>query len=189
MPFSQNSQLTPILGFVESLRPGSVLDVGAGMGKYGFLLRTSLEAENLFEIAGDRGWQRPKSGWRVVIDGIEGFAAYLTPVHEWAYNRVYVADARKVLPTLPDRGYALVLAIDILEHFDADEGVRVLEEIKRIAGRCAIVSTPKEFVAQEVAANPLENHRSLWTREQLAAQGFSHVLPNEESWIAIWQRA
>jgi hypothetical protein len=189
VPFSQNSQLTPILGWVEALQPASVLDVGAGMGKYGFLLRVSLEADHLFVVEGNRGWQRPRSDWRVVIDGVEGFGGYLTPVHDWAYNRVFVADALALLPTLPACAYDVVLAIDILEHFDAGDGLRFLDQLKRVAGRAALVSTPKEFVAQEVPANPLENHRSVWTREQLASIGFDRILPNDESWIATWQRA
>ena len=83
MPFSQSSQISTIVGFVESMRPRSVLDVGAGMGQYGFLLRNNLKSLNLFEIEGTRGWQRDRSQWQITIDGIEGFEGYLTPVHAY----------------------------------------------------------------------------------------------------------
>ncbi len=36
-----------------------------------------------------------------------------------------------------------------------------------------------------VEANSLENHRSHWSREELAEQGFNETLQNAESWIAI----
>lgn len=50
MPFSQSSQLSAILGYAEELKPTSVLDLGTGMGQYGFMLRNNLEFLNLFEI-------------------------------------------------------------------------------------------------------------------------------------------
>lgn len=187
MPFSQTSQLTPIVGWVEQYKPRSVLDIGIGMGQYGFLLRTKLEALNLFHIEGDKGWLRPREEWQVRIDGIEGFAGYITPVHDWAYNKVMIADALECLATLPDNSYELLIAIDILEHFDKDEGLRFLAQLRRVASKAALISTPKDFYEQHVEANPLEDHRSHWSEEDLQGAGFAEVIPNEESWIAIWR--
>lgn len=48
-----------------------------------------------------------------------------------------------------------------------------------------MVSTPKEFIPQEIEANPYENHRSLWTEEQLKEQGYTQFIPNNISWIAV----
>lgn len=186
MPFSQSAQLSAIVGFAEALRPQSVLDVGVGMGQYGFLLRNFLESEHLFEVDGKSARQRPREQWRVRIDGIEGYAGYLTPVHAWAYQDVRIGDALALLPTIADASYELVIAIDILEHFDTRDGLRLLAECRRVARRAALVSTPKVFHAQQVEANPLEDHRSLWTAAQLAAAGFTHVLADDVSWIAVW---
>ncbi|WP_395704132.1 hypothetical protein [Aquabacterium sp.] len=187
MPFSQSSQISTIVGCVEALRPQSVLDVGVGMGQYGFLLRTNLEHIHLFEVNGRDARQTPREHWRVRIDGIEGYGGYLTPVHQWAYNEVRVGDALQLLPTIADGAYELVMAIDILEHFDKADGLRFLQQCRRIARRMALVSTPKDFVEQHVEANPFEDHRSVWSREDLAAQGYGRVLPNGESWIAAWE--
>lgn len=185
MPFSHSSQISSIVGFAEALKPMSVLDVGTGMGQYGFLLRNSLEFLNLFEIDGQHGRQRDRSQWQVTIDGIEGFAGYLTPVHHYAYSRMMVGDALALLPGIADGAYELVIAIDILEHFDTAEGLDFLAHCRRIARRAALVSTPKEFHAQEVEANPLENHRSVWTQAQLAEAGYAQVLPNADSWVVV----
>lgn len=187
MPFSQSTQLSTIVGWVETLAPKSVLDVGTGMGQYGFLLRNNLEGVNLFRIEGDKGWLRPKSEWQIRIDGIEGFAGYITPVHEWAYNQVSVGEALSVLATIETGRYELAIAIDILEHFDKQQGTRLLAELRRVASRASLVSTPKLFLPQDVPANPYENHRSQWSREHLAASGYNEVLPNAESWIAAWR--
>ncbi len=183
MPFSQSSQISAIVRYIEKINPSSLLDVGMGMGQYGFLARINLENVNLFRIEGGKGFQRSKREWRVRIDGIEGFRGYLTPVHEYSYNEIMIGDARQLLPKMPDNSYEMVIAVDILEHFTKEEGVEFLSQIRRIASRCVLVSTPKLFVAQEVEANPYENHRSLWSLEELQKNGFSAVLDNEESWI------
>lgn len=187
MPFSHSSQISVILDFIETLRPQSVLDVGTGTGQYGFLVRNHLEYTNLFRVEGNRGWQTPREDWQIRIDGIEGCETYMTPVHGYAYNQVLIGDALKLLPTLATHGYDLVMAIDILEHFDPEDGLRFMDELKRISSRAALVSTPKSFYPQEIEANPYENHRSLWSASQLSAQGFDTLLPNVHSWIAAYQ--
>lgn len=186
MPFSQSRQLSAIVGYAEQLQPASVLDVGTGMGQYGFLLRTNLEHINLFDV--EQGVQRAKDRWRVVIDGIEGFAGYRTPVHDYAYNRLMIGDAMQLLPAIADGAYELVMAVDILEHLSQDDGVRFLGHCRRIASRAALISTPKLFVAQDVHANPFENHRSVWSQPTLRSAGFMRTLDNAESWISVCER-
>lgn len=187
MPFSHSSQLSAIVGYAESMQPLSVLDVGVGMGQYGVLLRNNLENEHLFEVSGSFGRQRPREQWRVRIDGIEGFAGYLTPVHAWAYQKVHIGEALAVLADIADASYELVIAIDILEHFLPEHGRELLAQCRRVARRACLISTPKDFIAQTVEANPLEDHRSVWTAEQLATAGYTHVLPDTTSWIAVYE--
>ena len=68
-----------------------------------------------------------------------------------------------------------------------EPGRRFLAELRRVASRAALASTPKVFHPQDVPANPYENHRSQWTGAELALSGFAEVLPNAESWIAAWR--
>lgn len=185
MPFSQSKQISAIVGYAEALQPMSVLDVGTGMGQYGFLLRTNLELLNLFDVQGAVGKLRPRSEWKRRIDGIEGFAGYVTPVHEYAYNHLMIGEAMATLAGIPDQEYELVIAIDILEHFEKADGLRFLAECARVSSRATLISTPKDFCHQEVEANPLENHRSHWSSEELAEAGFTRVLSDSESWIAV----
>lgn len=185
MPFSQSSQLSPIVTFLEQLQPASILDVGVGMGLYGFLARTYLENEHLFIVDGAEAAKRPKSEWRIRIDGIEAFNLYQTPVHDYAYNHIYWDDALNRLPLIDDNAYELVIAIDILEHFTTEEGIRFLDQLKRVSSRKVLISTPKAFIHQEIEANPFENHRSLWTESQLQEQGFDETIPNDFSWLAV----
>lgn len=185
MPFSQSSQLSSIVGFLEMLQPTSILDVGVGMGQYGFLARTNLENEHLFKVNGANAIQRPKGEWKVRIDGIEAFKTYRTPIHDYAYNHIYWDDALDILPKINDNEYELVLAIDVLEHFTTEQGITFLNQLKRVSKNKILISTPKTFIYQEIEANPFENHRSLWTESQLIEQGFVETIPNDFSWISI----
>jgi hypothetical protein len=187
MPFSQSSQLSAIMGYIEQSNPRSLLDVGVGMGQYGFLSRTNLEFLNLFEVNGDEGRQRPKEQWKVRIDGIEAYETYITPVHEYVYNTLHIGNALDILPTIENNQYEMVIAIDILEHFEKAEGLHFLEALKRVSSGQVLISTPNEFHPQEIEANPFENHRSYWSREALSSAGFDHFLENEESWVAIYK--
>ncbi len=185
MPFSYSNQLSTIVGYAEQQNPSMILGVGIGMGQYGFLLRTNLENINLFEINGAHARQRDKREWRVRIDGIEGYPGYINAVHEYAYTNLYIGDALEILPTLQAGAYDLVLAIDILEHFDKGQGSVFLKECQRVCKKTVLVSTPRDFIEQEVVANPLENHRSHWTEQDLRVCGFDSFLPDSLSLIAI----
>jgi hypothetical protein len=185
MPFSHSSQITTIVEYIEKVNPRSILDVGIGMGQYGFLSRMNLENINLFNINGNQAMQKNKKEWHVRIDGIEGYPIYITPVHDYCYNKIMIGDALTLLPTLHDKSYELILAIDILEHFHKEDGVNFLSELKRISSNAILISTPKEFIHQNIEANPFENHRSVWSKNDLTHYGFPLILKNNISWINI----
>lgn len=187
MPFSQSTQISTIVGIIERNRPKTLLDVGIGMGQYGFLARTNLENLNLFVIDGQSSRQTTKSEWNTTIDGIEGCASYITPVHEYAYNKIMIGEALETLKVLKDNSYEMVMAIDILEHFHKEDGLVFIQELKRVASRLVLISTPKEFVAQEYEENPYETHRSLWTDKDLQELSFNKFFPNPISWVALYR--
>ena len=68
MPFSQSSQISTIIGFLEQADPRSVLDVGVGMGQYGYIARMHLENNDLFVIDGADGRLKEKREWARRID-------------------------------------------------------------------------------------------------------------------------
>ena len=110
--------------------PKSILDVGVGFGKYGYLSREFLEL-----------WDGREEYcvWKRRIDGIEVFKDYITPIHEFIYDHIYIGDAVDILPTLEIK-YDLILLIDIIEHFDYERGMKLLEECMK-RGRNVIIST------------------------------------------------
>lgn len=145
-------------------RPGRVLDLGIGMGFYGSCVRQWLDS-------GVKPYQ-------AVLHGVEGFRQYNNPVWK-LYDNVYVTDIRAFLKEslLADRidRYDAVIFSDVIEHFSKDEGVAVVEGIKKILNPKGVllVGTPAVFVEQgAVYDNDFERHRSLWTEEEFKAMGF-----------------
>ena len=161
MPSSNHNQISKIMDLVTALNPQSVLDIGVGFGKYGVLCREYLELWD--------GREDYKKFLRK-IDGIEAFTEYLTPLHEFIYNKIYIGNALDVLGQL-DGGYDLVLLIDVLEHFDKKDGEILIKKIlSRSKGM--IISIPKDIGVQEdVFCNPYEQHKASWTKKELSRFG------------------
>jgi len=65
--------------YIEMLSPDSILDIGAGIGKWGFLCRDRLE---FLEGRHDR------SAWRTRIYGIEVHAGFRNPIWDYCYDRL-----------------------------------------------------------------------------------------------------
>lgn len=154
MPSSHWYQLNEIVELIVVTQPESILDVGVGFGKYGFLCREYLELLD--------GRQKIHD-WRRVIDGIEIFPAYITPLQKKLYNHIYIGNALDILPTL-EKTYDLILLIDIIEHLDYRDGEQLVALCQE-RGKNVIISTPKIKMPQsEMFGNPYEAHKSFFKK-------------------------
>jgi hypothetical protein len=158
MPSSRPNTIPTVIHVLRQLKPRSILDVGVGFGKWGHLFR---EYTDILEAERDPA-RYERRHWQVRIDGIEGFADYLTEMHRYLYNELHVGDARELLPTLGN--YDLIFLGDIIEHLDKADGRRLLRLALERANKAVMVSTPKHETGQgALCANDLERHRSLWS--------------------------
>lgn len=156
MPTSDYHQISDVMHVIEQVRPGSVLDVGVGFGKWGILCR------ELTEIYEER--LLPAS-WVKRIDGIEIYEPYRNPLWELAYNNVYIGDARTVIDGLGR--YDLIICCDVIEHFEKDEGRKLLGQMLDKAAY-VIVTSPRGHAPQGAAyGNEHEAHRSEWGTRDL----------------------
>ncbi|MER2261113.1 MAG: glycosyltransferase [Psychrobacillus sp.] len=153
MPTSWYQAIPEIVNLVVVDGPRSILDIGVGFGKYGLLLR------EVFDIPYER---YEKDSWHLQLDGIEGYEGYNNPVHDYVYNNIYYGNIFEVLPTLKKK-YDTLLLIDVLEHFDKKDGLRLIDELLRITNKSLIISTPLYPAEQgEYLGNDLETHKSRW---------------------------
>lgn len=151
MPSSHTYQINEIMELVILTDPKSILDVGVGFGKYGVLCYERL---NLW-------YTDDYKNKRVIIDGIEGFPGYITPIHNYTYDNIYLDEVFQAFKNLKCK-YDLILLIDVLEHFKKDKGRELI--FKCLAhGKNLIVSTPHMSGEQGNAfGNELEIHHSQW---------------------------
>ncbi len=138
MPTSEFRQIPYVLDVIVREKPRSVLDVGAGYGKYGFLAREYANPER--------------------VDGLD-----VNPPRFDVYDHFYRGDLRELERLLPPDAprYDLALLVDVIEHLEKAEGYRILEVLTRRARR-VLVTTPWGFRRQEIEDQPFETHRSGW---------------------------
>jgi hypothetical protein len=162
MPSSWPAQIGPVLNLILAIEPRSILDIGAGFGKYGVLCREYLDV-----IPGARSGSSYPPPRRVVIDCIEACAEYVSPIHHYVYDRVYLGDALALLPTLARGSYELALVIDVLEHFSREEGSQFMKMVLAVADTALIATPTTEMPQGAIFGNEYERHRSRWRRDSL----------------------
>lgn len=135
---------------LRTLDPRSIVDVGCGWGRWGFLAREFLELwEHRFT---------PRE-WQLRIDAIDVHPGTWTPVHEHVYDRCFETDIRT---WEPDRGYDVAIACDVIEHLPKDDGLAVLERLKDLCG-AVLLGLPLGWgTRQGFDGNPYEAHLSSW---------------------------
>lgn len=151
MPTSWYQVIPDILNLLQLKQPKSVLDIGVGFGKYGLLIRDILEVP--FE-------RYNKQQWLCQLDGVEAFKGYQNPIHDYIYNNIYYNDVMNIICDLPN--YDVILLIDVIEHFEKEQGYRLIKELLEHT-KSLIISTPLYPAEQEdYNGNFYEEHKSRW---------------------------
>lgn len=156
MPVSSSVHITHCVQYIMQLDPKSVLDIGCGFGLWGFLCREYLDVYN--------GRILPQQ-WQTRIDGVELFAPYIQEHQRVLYTSIRIADIRDIAQSLDQ--YDLVIAGDIIEHFDKDEAEELLFVLHGKADKALMVNIPigPGWEHPEAYGNPGELHRSQWEPE------------------------
>ena len=138
MGTSERWQIPHVLDVLVELQPHTVLDVGAGWGKYGVLTREYAPVTR--------------------VDGLD-----VGPPRHPGYDHFYLGDVREIDTVLPPDAprYDLALFQEVLEHLERADGWKVLDRLVARAER-VLVTTPVGYRAQENPDHPFENHRSGW---------------------------
>ena len=134
MPWSNAENQHWVLNKVVSLKPETIIDVGAGSGTYAKLLRPYIDARFV---------------------GIEIFPDYIdTYKLKDLYDEIWLEDVRKYVNLEAD----LIIFGDVLEHMTVDQAVKVWEVAKR-GCKYGLISVPIVHYPQgEWFGNPHEAH-------------------------------
>ena len=159
MPTSTYEHIRTFVQFLITLRPSSVLDIGVGNGKMGFIARDLLDV-----MIGER---HRRQDWKVRLDGIEVFQDYIQDHQRAIYDHIYIGDAFKVIDGLGC--YDLIVLGDVLEHFEKSQAWEFLDKCAAHAQKSLIINMPlgERWVQGPIYGNPWEEHRSFWRYEDL----------------------
>ena len=156
MPVSIQVQITHCLNKIIQLQPKSVLDVGCGFGKWGYLCREYLD------VCPGRPY---KEQWTTRIDAIEFFEPYIMEHQRFLYSNIMIGDVRDLCKTIDN--YDLIIAGDVIEHMFKDEAEAVVETLYAKSNQLLMVNIPigENWIHPEEYGNPAELHRSEWYLE------------------------
>ena len=134
-------------------KTGSVLDLGCGIGRNGYLM-----------------WERGMAPRRV---GIEVDQCYLEKALELGvYERVEQADLSRGIPE-DDKSFDVVLCTQVIALMKKSAGVRLLDDCERVAVQRVVLTVQVGTPQLEVRPNPHESDRSQWTAGELRERGYS----------------
>lgn len=69
--------------------------------------------------------------------------------------------------------FDVVVLSEVIEHFEREDGERVLDQADRMANRLIYVETPNGFLAQpELDGNPFQRHLSGWSIKDFTDRGY-----------------
>ena len=157
MPTSPFSHITSMIRFLTKMLPSSILDIGVGNGKLGFIARDLLDV-----MLGERF---RKEDWKVRIDGIEVFPRYIQDHQRAVYDNIYLGDAFDVIDTLGR--YDMVILGDVLEHFEKKRALKFLDKCVEHSNKNLAIFIPlgKNWIQSVIYGNPYEKHLSFWDRD------------------------
>lgn len=156
MPSSVPIDLRFPVAMIVRLQPGSILDLGIGFGRWGFLLREFL----------DIFWGRiQKKDWRIRIDGVEIYEPYIMPHHQFLYDNIHVCDARDFIKTCGT--YDVTVIGDMLEHLPMAEAVEFFHAVMGKTNMGLLLNIPLGPCDQKGEENVYETHLSTWEEEDV----------------------
>ncbi len=166
MASSDTAQISTIVDLIQILNPKSILDIGCGWGKYGFLSR-----EYLMGMYWDKN--------TVLIEAVEGYEKNINLMQREIYNNIYICNALDFDKYLR-KEYELILIIDVFEHFTKEDGVKIIEKLREKT-RNLLISIPRYVTVQKGYSDDtskFEEHRAFWTRKMFKELGNCIIVPN-----------
>jgi len=158
MPTSPYGHIHTFVRFLDTIRPTSILDIGLGNGKLGYIARDALDVMI--------GQAYRREDWKVKIDGIEFYSDYVHDHQKAIYDNIFIGDAFDVIDTLG--AYDLVVLGDVLEHFEKNQAIEFLEKCISHTNSHIIIFIPlgNGWVQPDLYDKEKEKHLSSWDYDE-----------------------
>ena len=105
--------------------------------------------------------------------GLDSYKPYIDESKSKSIHNDYTIGDVRALP-FGENSFDCVASIDVLEHLNKDDGLRMIKEVERVAKNKIILTTPNGFLPTYAGPkdNPEESHLSGWTCGELRRLGF-----------------
>lgn len=88
------------------------------------------------------------------------------------HHEYHLADVRKVGSMFKEKEFDACVALDLIEHLTKEDGINLINQMKKLAKKKIIIFTPNGYMNQKDEAHPLQDHHSGWTAEEMKKMGF-----------------
>lgn len=172
MPTSMPFILNHICSWILENQPQSILDIGVGFGKWGFLAREYTDI-----------WHSKiqQKQWTTIIHGIEVFEPYISPAARYIYDDIFIGEATQVIKKLAH--YDLIICTAMLEHLEKKQGLMFVQDCKKLASVCFFTLPVEPGRRSGKHGNKYQAHVSTWTRKELEQFGKVTRLKAINNWL------
>src|SRR3989344_3901418 len=89
------------------------------------------------------------------------------------HDKYIQCDVTKINEKVKPKSFDVVIALDLIEHLDKKEGIKLLDKVEKIATKKVIIMTPNGYYDQEpYGGNPYQVHRSGWLIEDFKQRSY-----------------
>jgi len=109
--------------------------------------------------------------------GVDIFEPSLEKSRAAGVHDEYLAmDVLDIGKSFAQKSFHCVLALNLIEHFEKKDGIRLLEMMEGVSSKKVIVLTPNGFLPQEeYDANVRQVHRSGWSAREMKQMGYNVI--------------
>jgi hypothetical protein len=113
--------------------------------------------------------------------GVDIYEAYFERIEADVPYVIIKHDVRRLRDIFMPKSFDLVLALDIIEHLEKEESLRMIQDCEAIARKAVILETPRGFVPQNIdilgcGGHEFQTHRCGWEVEELEQMGYKTVV-------------
>ncbi len=114
------------------------------------------------------------------ISNTTGFEGYAPDFEEAkrrnTHNHLVQGDARELSRYFQPQQFDAVIALDVIEHFTKDGGLKLMQDMEKIARKKVIFLTPNGFLPQRKGAEgDLQAHLSGWDPAEMNQYGYKVI--------------
>jgi SAM-dependent methyltransferase len=114
------------------------------------------------------------------ISNTTGFEGYQPDFEEAQRQKTHdhfvQGDARNLLQYFQPKQFDACIAMDVIEHFTKEDGMKLMQDMEKLARKKVILFTPKGFLPQHHFADAdLQMHLSGWEPAEMTGYGYEVI--------------